>query len=119
VTGFLGWGELGLGAWELALRYAEVRFDSNSPVDFFDGDINNGITGGGRSAGNGVETLTAGLNWYFNSRVRYTFNWTEYWYDNRLGTPFSCESLSCGALQLLRRDDPPSWEVLSRVQMWF
>lgn len=112
-------GEFGLGAWELAVRYAELRFDSDSPVDFLDGNINNGITGGGRSARNGVEALTAGLNWYFNSRVRYMFNWTEYWYDNRLGTPFSCESLSCTATQLRRRDDPTSWEVLSRVQMWF
>jgi hypothetical protein len=40
------------------------------PLDFFDGNVTNGITGGGRTAENGVDALTAGVNWYLNSRVR-------------------------------------------------
>ena len=112
-------GQFGPGAWELALRYAELKFSSDDPVDFFDGNINNGITGGGTTAENGVEALTAGVNWYLNSRVRYMLNWTQYWYDNPLGTPFSCEQVSCTATQLRRRGDATSWELLSRIQLWF
>ena len=69
----------------------------------------------------GVEALTAGVNWYWNSRVRAMFNWTHYWYDNALGTPFSCSRgfTICGAGQLRRVEDPTSWEVLSRMQLWF
>ncbi len=112
-------GTFGPGAWELALRYSELKFDSDDPVDFFDGNIDNGISGGGVTATNGVEALTAGLNWYLNSRVRYMLNWTQYWYDDPLGTPFSCEQLSCTASRLRRRDDATSWELLSRIQLWF
>lgn len=46
-------------------------------------------------------------------------NWTAYWYDNPLGTPLSCESLSCSAVQLRRRGEATSWELLSRFQVWF
>ncbi len=116
-----GAGQFGLGAWELAIRYAELGFSSHDPVDFFDGNIGNGITGGGTTAENGVEALTAGLNWYWNSRVRYMINWTNNWYDSSRGTPFSCPGgfATCGAGQLRRVDDPTSWEVLSRIQIWF
>lgn len=112
-------GPPGLGAWELALRYAELTFGSNDPVDFFDGNITNGITGGGSTAENGVEALTAGLNWYLNSHVRYMVDWTQNWYDDALGTPLSCQSLACGAAQLRKRSDSSSWELLSRIQLWF
>lgn len=112
-------GRMGPGAWEVALRWAELAFDSDDPVDFFDGNIANGITGGRRTAENGVEALTVGLNWYLNARLRYTLNWTEYWYDNPLGTPFSCASLACSAAQLRPRSDPTSWELLTRFQLWF
>lgn len=114
-------GTVGPGAWELALRYAELDFSSDDPVDFFDGNITDGITGGGRTAENGGHALTAGVNWYWNPRMRTMFNWTHYWYDNPRGTPFSCPGgfATCGAGQLRRVDDPTSWEVLSRIQLWF
>ena len=53
--------------------------------------------------------------------MRAMFNWTHYWYDNALGTPFSCSRgfTICGAGQLRRVEDPTSWEVLSRIQLWF
>jgi phosphate-selective porin OprO/OprP len=111
-------GKVGPGAWELAFRYAKLDFSSDDPLDFFDGDIANGITGGGRTAENGVEALTAGVNWYLNSRVRAMVNWTRYWYDNRLGTPTSCGVTACGAGSL-RRGDDSSNEVLLRLQIWF
>jgi phosphate-selective porin OprO/OprP len=111
--------EYGPGAWELALRYAELSFESDDPVDFFDGNVTNGITGGGRTAENGVEALTAGINWYLNARLRYMVNWTQYWYDNPRGTPFSCGQPACSAGQVRRVDDPTSWELLTRLQIYF
>jgi hypothetical protein len=45
-------------------------------------------------------------------------NYTQYWYDNSLGTPYSCRQASCAAGNLQRREDT-SWEVLSRLQIWF
>ncbi len=116
-----GAGQFGLGAWELGIRYAELAFASDDAVDFFDGNIGNGITGGGTTAESGVQALTAGLNWYWNSRVRTMLNGTNYWYDDARGTPFSCPGgfTTCGAGNLRRVDDPTSWEVLSRIQLWF
>lgn len=110
-------GKMGPGAWELVLRYQELKFKSSDPVDFFDGNINNGIPGA-RNGENGAEAVTAGLNWYLNSRVRAMFNWTQYWYDNHLGTPFSCRQTVCGAANLRRTHDS-SWEISSRLQLWF
>jgi phosphate-selective porin OprO/OprP len=111
-------GKLGPGAWEVGVRYAQLDFTSDDPVDFFDGNITNGITGGGRTAENGVDALTVGVNWYLNPRTRMMFNWTNYWYDNELGTPFSCDHDSCSAADLERRGDT-SWEILTRMQVWF
>ena len=45
-------------------------------------------------------------------------NWTQYWFDNNLGTPFSCGQTSCGANNL-RHSNDSSWELLSRLQLWF
>jgi phosphate-selective porin OprO/OprP len=110
--------KIGPGAWELVARYSQLKFSSDDPVDFFDGNINNGITGGGRTAENGAESLTAGVNWYLNSRVRAMLNWNEYWYDNGRGTPYSCRQSTCGAGNLMGRDKT-SWEILTRLQLWF
>jgi phosphate-selective porin len=65
-----------------------------------------------------VQALTAGINWYLNSRVRMMVNWTRYWYDNPLGTPTSCGVPVCAATGLRRADDT-SDEVLTRLQIWF
>jgi phosphate-selective porin OprO/OprP len=110
--------EWGLGAWELAVRYATLAFDSDDPVDFFDGDVGNGITGGGFTATNQASAFTAGINWYLNSRTRFMMNWSTYWFDNPLGTPFSCRQPSCGAGQL-RLSDETWWELSTRFQFWF
>ncbi len=111
-------GRVGPGAFELVLRYQELKFKSDDSVDFFDGNINNGIPGGARTAENGAEAVTAGINWYLNARVRAMVNWTQYWFDNSLGTPFSCRQTVCGAGALQRNHDT-SWEILSRLQFWF
>ncbi|HEY7649542.1 MAG TPA: porin [Methylomirabilota bacterium] len=111
-------GKLGPGAWELVARYQELRFRSDDRVDFFDGNINNGVPGGSSSAENGAQAVTGGINWYLNARVRAMVNYTQYWYDNSLGTPYSCRQASCAAGNLQRREDT-SWEVLSRLQIWF
>jgi hypothetical protein len=86
-------------------------------VNFFDGNLSK-IPGGGSSAENGAKALTLGVNWYLNERVRAQLNWTNYWYDNSLGTPFSCPMTTCTAANLRSRDDT-SWEILSRLQVWF
>lgn len=112
-------GKMGPGAWEVGVRYAELDFESDDPIDFADGNLSL-ITGGGRSAPNGVQALTLGVNWYPNEHVRWMVNWTNYWYDNALGTPFSCQT-TCAATNPtnLRPGDDSSWEILSRLQVWF
>jgi phosphate-selective porin OprO/OprP len=109
-------GKVGSGAWEAGIRYAELDFDSDDPVNFFDGNLAR-IPGGGNGE-NGARALTLGLIWYLNEQVRFMFNWTQYWFDNSLGTPFSCPTSSCTAATLRSADDS-SWEILSRLQVWF
>ena len=113
-------GKLGPGAWELGIRYAKLTFRSDDPVNFFDGNLTR-IPGGGRTAENGAEALTLGVSWYPNERTRLMFNWTNNWYDNALGTPFSCK-ITCASTSLSnlqRSNDKSSWEILSRLQFWF
>lgn len=110
-------GKTGLGAWELALRYAELSFDSKDPLNFLGGT---GTQAVGPARTDGAEALTAGVNWYLTSRVRYMANWTHYWYDNPYATPLSCRRPGgCAAAQLRKVDDPASWEILSRIAFWF
>jgi phosphate-selective porin OprO/OprP len=109
----------GFGAFEVGIRWAELDFRSDDPVNFFDGNLAPGrIPGGGRTAENGAQSLTLGANWYFNEWTRLMLNWNYYWYDNSLGTPFSCQLGSCSAAAL-RSADSESWEILSRLQIWF
>jgi phosphate-selective porin len=115
-TPFLG--RLGPGAWEVGLRYSKLTFGSKDPVDFFDGNIGNGITGGGSTAENGAQSLTAGVNWYANSRTRLMFNWSQYWYDTQLGTPFGCNQAACGAGNLKGRGNS-NHEIQTPLQLWF
>jgi phosphate-selective porin OprO/OprP len=110
-------GEIGPGAWEVALRYSALDFSSNDPLNFFNGNISSGIPGGRSTAENGAQSFTAGVNWYLNSRTRMMFTWSQYWYENALGTPFSCQQSSCGAANLRRGGS--NWEIQSRLQFWF
>jgi phosphate-selective porin OprO and OprP len=109
----------GLGAVEIGARFAQLKFDSDSPVNLFSSSLSPvNIPGGGTSAKNGAKSLTMGVNWYFNEWTRAMLNWNYYWFDNALGTPFSCQLGSCSAAQL-RGADKESWEILSRLQIWF
>jgi hypothetical protein len=45
-------------------------------------------------------------------------NWTNYWFDNPFGTLFSCPK-TCPSPADLRMVDEWSWEILSRLQVWF
>jgi hypothetical protein len=89
------------------VRYAGLKFSSDDPLNFFNGNLSM-IPGGGRTAENGAQALTLGVNWHLNDRVRAMFNWTNYWYENELGTPFSCQTSSCSAATLRKSDDIPS-----------
>ena len=109
----------GLGAIEVGLRWAELSFDSDSPVNLFSSSLSPvNIPGGGTTATNGAQSLAVGLNWYFNEWTRAMLNWNYYQYDNPIGTPFSCQLGSCSAAQL-RTAAQESWEILSRLQIWF
>ena len=109
----------GLGAVEIGIRWAELSYNSDSPVNLFSSSLSPvNIPGGGTTAKNGAQSLTMGVNWYFNEWTRAMLNWNYYWYDNALGTPFSCQLGSCTAAQL-RGADRESWEILSRLQIWF
>ena len=91
----------GLGAIEVGLRWAELSFDSDSPVNLFSSSLSPvNIPGGGTTATNSAQSLTVGLNWYFNEWTRAMLNWNYYRYDNPVGTPFSCQLGSCSAAQL-------------------
>jgi phosphate-selective porin OprO and OprP len=107
----------GLGAVEVGLRYAELDFRSNDPLNFFDGNLSR-IPGGGGTGENGAQSLSLGVNWYFNEWTRVMLNGNYYWFDNSLGTPFSCDLGSCSAATLRSAGDS-SWEILSRLQIWF
>jgi hypothetical protein len=102
--------------------YAELTLVSDDPVHFFDGNLTSAarIPGEGRTAENGAQALTVGVNWYLNSRTRVMLNWTHNWYDHTLGTPFSCpkQMPTCSASNL-RPGDDTSWEFLSRLQIYF
>jgi phosphate-selective porin OprO/OprP len=109
----------GLGAVEVGFRWAELSFDSDSPINLFSSSLSPvNIPGGGTTAENGAQSLTLGANWYFNEWTRAMLNWNYYWFDNGLGTPFSCQRGSCSAA-VLRSADKESWEILSRLQIWF
>jgi phosphate-selective porin OprO and OprP len=110
-------GQWGPGAWELGFRYAALNFQSDDPVNFFDGNLAR-IPGGGRTAENAAEALTLGVSWYPNAQTRLMLNSTTYWYDNALGTPYSCpHTCTTNSLGNLQRSHTTSWEILSRVQV--
>jgi len=110
-------GKWGPGAWEVGFRYADLSFSSDDPVNFFNGNLTS-IPGGGKTAENGAEALTLGVNWYPNAQTRLMLNSTTYWYDNGLGTPYSCPH-TCTTSSNLQRSHETSWEILSRVQFFW
>jgi phosphate-selective porin OprO and OprP len=110
-------GKWGPGAWEVGFRYGDLSFSSGDPVNFFNGNLTS-IPGGGKTAENGAEALTLGVNWYPNAQTRLMLNSTTYWYDNALGTPWSCPN-TCTTSSNLQRSHETSWEILSRVQFFW
>ena len=81
----------GFGALELTARFAKLDFDSDDPLP---------------SPGeNGVDALTVGFNWYLTPNARLMFNWVNNWYDNKQMTPI--------------KGDDSSWEITSRLALWF
>jgi phosphate-selective porin OprO and OprP len=67
VRPFTELGKDGLGAFELALRFDKLDL-SETPVL--------------ARAGNEAQSLTLGLNWYFNPYAKLMFNWIRFSGDN-------------------------------------
>jgi phosphate-selective porin OprO/OprP len=63
VKPFTSLGQDGLGAFELALRYDKINL-GDTPVE--------------ARIGNRAESLTVGLNWYFNPYAKMLFNWVRF-----------------------------------------
>ncbi|MCZ7644980.1 MAG: porin [Planctomycetota bacterium] len=64
---------IGLGAWEVALRYSWLNLDSNG----FDPDDAAGITDPHQTRVRGglIQNVTAGVNWYLNPNMRFMWNY--------------------------------------------
>jgi phosphate-selective porin OprO and OprP len=60
---FRNFGKSGWGAFELALRYDRLNVDDTSAL---------------ARVGNHAESITSGLNWYFNPNAKLMFNWVRF-----------------------------------------
>jgi phosphate-selective porin OprO and OprP len=63
------WGRGGIGAWELALRFASV--------DLNDGSDTTGLVNGGE-----LDNITVQANWYLNPNARVMFGFNHAMFDN-------------------------------------
>lgn len=61
--------EIGLGAWEVALRYGWLDLDSRGP------EASDLLDTSSRIRGGLLQTLTFGVNWYLNPNARFMFNY--------------------------------------------
>ena len=75
VRPFTELGKDGLGAFELALRYDKIDL-TDSPV----------------RPGNEAQSVTLGLNWYFNPYAKLMFNWVRFSGDNTPLDPIGSET---------------------------
>lgn len=91
-----------LGALELAARFAQLDFDASDA-----------LLPATHPGPNRVDAFTAGINWYLSPNVRLMFNWTQSWFDNLAATP------NTKSPDVSKRTDDTSWEVLSRLALWF
>ncbi len=55
--------------------------------------------------GNRVNALTLGVNWYLTPNVKWLFNVVENWFSDENRSPI--------------RGEDNSWELLTRLQLWF
>jgi len=79
----------GWGAWELAVRFAQLDFRANDPT----------------VKSNRVNALTLGVNWYLTPNVKWLVNFVQNWYSD--------ENRS----EIIGQD--AAWEILTRLQLWF
>ncbi|MEK6660373.1 MAG: porin [candidate division NC10 bacterium] len=55
--------------------------------------------------GNRVDALTLGVNWYLTPNVKWLFNFAQNWFSDENRSPIKGEEAS--------------WELLTRLQLWF
>ena len=55
--------------------------------------------------GNRVNALTLGVNWHLTPNVKWLFNIVENWFSDESRSPI--------------RGEDNSWEILTRLQLWF
>ncbi|MBI4380341.1 MAG: hypothetical protein HY574_04030 [candidate division NC10 bacterium] len=79
------------GALELVARYAQLDFNSDGALP--------------SPGGNRADALTVGFNWYLSPNVRLMSNWVQNWFENDNMTPI--------------RGENTSWEIMSRLALWF
>jgi phosphate-selective porin OprO/OprP len=91
-----------LGAVEVAARFAQLDFDASDA-----------LLPTTHPGPNRVDAFTAGINWYLSPNVRLMFNWTQNWFDNLAATP------NTKSPDVSKRSDDTSWEILSRLALWF
>jgi phosphate-selective porin OprO/OprP len=80
-------GEIGLGAWELAGRvsYVDIRNPSNLSGHYYDSATNlfNGSAATG-AIGNGTLTdITVGGTWFLNKHTKWQFDWIHAFLNNK------------------------------------
>ncbi|MGH7428669.1 MAG: OprO/OprP family phosphate-selective porin [Candidatus Methylomirabilaceae bacterium] len=87
------------GALELLARYAQLEFDSPGALP------GPSPSGGGKAGANKADALTVGFNWYLSPNVRMMFNFVQNWFENDRMTPIT--------------NSDTSWEIVSRLALWF
>jgi phosphate-selective porin OprO/OprP len=85
------------GAWEVAVRYANLKIDDRAFPLFADPAVN----------ANAVSALGLGLNWYLSRTVRTTFDYFQTRFDN---------PVPASSTQILRQDEKA---LITRFQVSF
>jgi phosphate-selective porin OprO/OprP len=91
------WEQKNWGAWEVAVRYANLKIDDHAFPLFADSAV----------SANEATSLGLGLNWYLSKAVRVSFDFYQTQFDTKVAVPTT---------QILRQDEQA---LISRFQISF